>query len=97
MLIPPECSPCLRLLRPQCIFEDEVGRELIVRLAANPKMSRALSTLQQPKILALSSSAEPINLDAARTAIDFETEQLDGRVERVVARLQRATFTGPAL
>ena len=40
-------------------------------------------------MLALCSGTKP-------EAIDLETERLDGRVERVVARLGRATFTGKA-
>ena len=66
-----------------------MGRELVVRLAANPKVRGALATLPLPKMLALSSGSEP-------KSIDLEAEELVGRVERVVARLQHATFTGAA-
>ena len=51
-----------------------------------PKIRDALNALQ-PKVYALSSRrpAEPV---------DLTTENILGRVERVVERIQRATFTG---
>ena len=70
-----------------CCFEDAVSSELVVRLSANPKVRTALAALQQPKMLALSSGKEPM-------VIDLDEEHLEDRVERVVARIQHATFTG---
>ena len=72
-----------------CCFEDALGRELVVRLVSNPKMRTALATLPQPKMLALRSGSKPM-------PIDLEAEQLEGHVQRVVARLGLATFTGKA-
>ena len=69
-----------------CCFEDGVSSELAVRLRANPRLSAALDALP-PKMLALRSGA-------AAEPITFKAEALEGRVARVVARLQGATFTG---
>ena len=60
--------------------------ELLVRLTAYPTMRDALKALPH-KMLALSSETEA-------APIDLEAEQLAGRVERVVSRIQKATFTG---
>ena len=62
-----------------------MSSELTVRLRNNPRLSQALSALP-PKMLALRS-------DAPAAPITFE-EPLEGHVERVIARIQCATFTG---
>ena len=49
-------------------------------------MREALDLLP-PKMLALSSDKLPV-------PVDLTAETLDARVERVVERIQRATFTG---
>ena len=62
-----------------------MSSELTMRLRANPRLSKALDVLP-PKMLTLRSDgpAEPITLEGT----------LEGRKERVVARIRAATFTG---
>ena len=64
-----------------------VGALYQIHICAVLDQGRALAALQQPKMLALSSGKEPM-------VIDLDEEQLEDRVERVVARIQHATFTG---
>ena len=79
------CESVLRglTLRPlangecRCCFEGAVSGELLVRLLAVPSMRDALAALP-PKMLALSSGRVP-------EPIVMAAENLDGRVERVVA------------
>ena len=59
-----------------------------MRLKAYPKMQEALDTLP-PKLLLLSS-------DEPTKKVDLEEESLEGRVERVVSRIERAHFIGKA-
>ena len=69
-----------------CTFEGEVSCELEARLSVNPRMRDALACLP-PKMLALHSNADP-------TPIEVDAGALKGRVERVVAAIESATFTG---
>ena len=69
----------------RCCFEDGVSGEVIMRLRANPRLHAALETLP-PKLLALCADAPPAAITLA--------EELEGRVGRVEARIERATFTG---
>ena len=66
-----------------------MSTELLVRLEAYPKMRDVLSTLT-PKMLSLTNDrpAEPRTLN-------FDDEQLSTRVERVVKRIEGATFGNP--
>jgi len=68
-----------------CVFEDAVSGELLARLEAFPRMAEALGTLP-PKVLALAGgSVQPA---------EPQVGELAGRVDRVVARITQATFTG---
>jgi hypothetical protein len=69
-----------------CCLEDGVSGELLIRLRAYPKMRDALAKLR-PKMLKLRSGQQAV-------PVDLVTEELEGRVERVIARIQSATFTG---
>ena len=69
-----------------CTFESSVSSELIVRLEVMQGLRSELKKLP-PKMLRLS--------DARDTEpVDLGSETLDGRVDRVTARIRGATFTG---
>jgi hypothetical protein len=67
-------------------MESSASSEAPMRLKAYPKMQEALDTLP-PKLLLLSS-------DEPTKKVDLEEESLEGRVERVVSRIERAHFIG---
>jgi hypothetical protein len=69
-----------------CVFEDAVSHELLARLGAVPRVREALDALPS-KVLVLR-SGRPSEPCAAPTG------ELADRVERVVARIAGATFTG---
>ena len=56
-----------------CCGEDAISLELVRRLTANPRMERALATLQ-PKMFTLSSSAPPTPVEGGGRTIDVERE-----------------------
>jgi hypothetical protein len=69
-------------------MESSASSEAPMRLKAYPKMQEALDTLP-PKLLLLSS-------DEPTKKVDLKEESLEGRVERVVSRIERAHFIGKA-
>ena len=60
--------------------------ELLARLSASPKVKEVLDTLP-PKMLGLATGKSP-------EVVHVESMSLDVRVKKVVARIQKATFTG---
>ena len=68
-----------------CVFEGGVSVELTTRLESYPKMKAVLDKLP-PKVLALSSKAPPTPVVVKET---------DGHVARLIAKIEKATFTGP--
>ena len=60
--------------------------ELLVRLSVYPRMKAVLDKLP-PKVLTLSSKAPPTQVVVKET---------DGHVERLMAKIEKSTFTGPS-
>ena len=73
----------------RCSFEDSVSTELLVRLVAYPRMLAELNKLP-PKVLSLTSEKV-----AEARYFDLGSEALSTRVDRVVARIEGATFGNP--
>ena len=69
-----------------CTFEDAVSKELVMRLQEFPRMKSALEVLP-PKVFALSSATPP-------RPLSIDDAEARGHVQRVVQRIEAATFTG---
>ncbi|KOO30639.1 hypothetical protein Ctob_002930, partial [Chrysochromulina tobinii] len=69
-----------------CVFESAVSGELILRLSVVPRVKAELDKLP-PKMLQLRSGC-PLG------TVDLSAGRLETRVDEVVARIERATFTG---
>ena len=70
----------------RCCFENEVSRELLMRLSVYPSMKTVLDRLP-PKMLSLASGRLVV-------AVEEPVIDLEARIDQVVGRIERATFTG---
>jgi hypothetical protein len=77
------------ILRSNSCFESATAGELITRLGAHPRLREALSERLPPKILSLSSGQK-----SQAVLNEYDESDMPGHVERMVARIESATFTG---
>ena len=78
-----QMNPLARPLAHRCCFEDAVSRVLLTKLSVVPRLKAVLDTLK-PKMLALHSREPTVPI------VELQSES----VEDLVARIQRAVFTG---
>ena len=79
------------LARPcgRCVCEEELCTELLARLAVFPKMKSTLESLGlPPKLLSLTAGNKTEEVE-----LQLESTELQGRINRVIARVGKAKFT----
>ena len=79
------------LARPcgRCVCQEELSLEVLARLAVFPKIKSTLDSLGlPPKLLSLTTGKETEEVE-----LQLESTELQGRINRVIARIGKAKFT----